>query len=452
MKIIVAGNGKVGTSLARQLARENHDVTLIDKDMSVLSESADQFDVMTIQGNCASVPVLKNAEVKSADLLIAVTGADEVNLLTCMTAHGLNKNIHTIARIRNPEYTDQIYNMKDMFALSLTVNPEHQAAVEIERLLRYPGFFNRDTFAKGRVEIVELRIDQKSKLCNVALSDIDAIVNCKVLVCAVLRNGEAITPDGNFVLQPGDRVFVTAPTTQLTKLLNNLGLITKRVNRVILCGGGRVSYYLAKHLEQSHISVTIIESNYKRCTELSELLPNASIIYGDASNQNMLESEIGSDCDALVSATGFDELNMIISIYGKNREIPQIITKISRMEHSNMWYDLPIGKVICPKELCTHSIVRYVRAMQNPVEGAVTMHTIADGQIEAMEFLVDNQTRNCGKQLKDIRLRPNVLLACINHGSKTEIPSGNSTFDVGNTVVVVTNGSNIIHQLNDIFA
>ena len=254
----------MGATLTRQLSAEGNDLTLIDSNPKVLESSEERYDVMVVQGNCASMEVLLQAGVKEADLLIAVAGADEINLLCCMTAHGLNERIHTIARVRNPEYTDQIYEMSGMFALSMAVNPEKQAAAEIARLLRYPGFLKRDTFAKGRVEIVELRIDEHSKLCNVALNDMNGIVKCKILVCAVLRNGRAITPDANFVLREGDRIFVTASADTLTILLKNLGIITHKVKRVILCGGGRVSYYLAKQLQSGGINVQIIERDLDR--------------------------------------------------------------------------------------------------------------------------------------------------------------------------------------------
>ena len=245
MNIIIAGNGKVGATLARQLSAEGHDLTMIDLNGKLLGSTVEQIDVMAVQGNCASMSVLLEAGVREADLLIAATDRDELNLLSCMTAHGINNKIHTIARIRNPEYTDQILEMRDTFNLSLSVNPEKQAAMEIERLLKYPGFLKRDTFAKGRAEIVELRVDARSKLCNVSLIEMNNIVKCRVLVCAVLRNGTAVAPNGNFVLREGDRIFVTAPTANLTVLLKNLGIITRRVRRVILCGGDRISYYLA---------------------------------------------------------------------------------------------------------------------------------------------------------------------------------------------------------------
>lgn len=451
MDIIIAGSGKVGLTLARQLESEGHNITLIDRDNPVLEEAVEQFECMAVCGNCASKEVLLRAGVKSADLVIAATSADEVNLLCCMTAHGINPKLHTIARIRSPEYAEQVMTMPEVFPLSMTVNPEKQAAIEIERLLKFPGFLRRDTFAKGRVEIVELRIDTNSKLCNVALSDLSSIVRCKVLVCAVLRAGTAVAPSGNFVLRQGDRIFVTAPTATLAVLLKNLGIITRRVRKVLICGGGRVSYYLASMLEKDGISVHLIDHDHSRCVELASLLNKASVVCGDCSSQTTLDNQGIDQVDALASLTGMDETNMIISLYANSRNVPQVITKLSRGE-SNIADSLPLGSIICPKELCSNTIVRYVRAMQNQTGAAVSVHAIADGQAEAVEFLVDAATKNCNVPLKQLKFKPNVLLASITHGAETQIPNGDSVFSEGDTVVVVTSGRGVLKNINDIFA
>lgn len=452
MNIIIAGDGKVGSTLARQLSAEGYDITLIDSDQQVLESSTERYDVMGVHGNCASMATLLQAGVKDADLLIAATSADEMNLLCCTTAHGINPKLHTIARIRNPEYTDQIYEMRDVFGLSLAINPEKQAAAEIERLLKYPGFLRRDTFAKGRAEIVELRIDAASKLCNVALTDIGSIVKAKVLICAVLRNGAAIAPGGSFTLREGDRIFVTAPTHNLTILLKNLGIITRRVRQVILCGGGRVSYYLAQLLKKDGIDVKIIERDPERCRALVSQLPGITVIRGDGSDQALLEAEGLSKRDALVTLTGFDELNMIVSLYAANRGVPQIITKMGHVDNHALIDSLGLGSIVCPKELCCNTIIRYVRAMQNQTGAAVSVHSIADGQVEAVEFLVDETTRHCGEPLKQLKLRENVLIASITHGAETEVPSGDSVFHQGDSLVLVSSGRGVLRQLNDIFA
>lgn len=450
MNIIIVGDGKVGMTLTRKLLAEEHDLTVIDTNQAVLDISAERFDVMAIQGNGASMEVLAQADVRNADLLIAVTGLDEINLLACMTAHAMNPKLHTIARIRNPEYTDQIYEMRDTFGISMTVNPERQAAIEIDRLLKYPGFLKRDTFAKGRVEIVELKLENDSKLCNVALNDMEDIVKCRVLVCAVSRNGSVVTPDGNFVLKEGDRLYVTAPTNELTVMLRNLKLLKHKAKHVLLCGGGRVSFYLSQLLAKSGVNVQLIEQNRDRCVELANQLPGVSVIHGDASSFFLLEQEGINDCDALVTMTGLDEMNMIISIYGQKCQVPQIITKVDHTENSSIQDSLPLGSVVCPKDICCNNIVRYVRSMQNKAGAAMTIHTIADGQAEALEFFVDDKTMHCGEPLKDIKIRKNVLIACIMHGGRIDIPSGESTFVRGNRMIVIASGETI-RSLNDIF-
>lgn len=452
MKILIAGSGKLGETLARQLCAEEHDVTLVDSDRSVLESGLNRYDVMGVMGNCASMEVLRQAGVESANLLIAVTGSDEVNLLTCTTAHYINPKLHTIARIRNPDYAEQAYSMRDAFALSMIVNPERQAATEIERLLRYPGFLKRDTFAKGRMEIVELKLEADSRLCNVTLSSLNTLVRCRVLVCAVLRGGNAIAPDGNFVLHAGDRVFVTASTEVLSELLKNIGIVTHRAQRVMLIGGGKISYYLAQALEESRLDVQLVEKDPDICEQMAKALPRTTVIQGDAADRSVLEGEGLASCDALVTLTGLDELNMVISLYGSGFGVKQIITKVGRMEDGRVLDSLPLGSVICPRKLSCSTIVRYVRAMQKQAGAAITVHTIADGQVEAIEFPVDEHTLHCGEPLKKLKLRENILLVGINRGDHTEIPNGDSSFEQGDSVVVVSSGATVLMQLNDIFA
>jgi trk system potassium uptake protein TrkA len=324
--------------------------------------------------------------------------------------------------------------------------------MEIERLLKFPGFLRREYFAKGRSQIVELRIDGKSKLKDVALMDMGSIVKCRVLVCAVLREGQAVAPSGNFVLQEGDRIFVTAPTSDLALLLKHLNIVTRRVRRVLLCGGGRVSFYLASLLEDDGISVSILEKNPQRCVELAEDLPHVSVIRGDCSNQSVLEDQGIDDCDAVAALTGLDETNMILSLYAAGRGVAQTVTKLSREESISLANTMELGSIISPKELCSNNIVRYVRAMENQTGAAVSVHAIADGQAEAVEFVVDDTTPNCDVPLKNIRLKPGVLMASIVHGMQSEVPNGESRFVPGDRVVVVTSHRGSLQQLSDIFA
>ncbi len=451
MKILIAGSGKIGSTLARQLSQERCDLTLIDISQKVLEVSMENYDVMGIQGNCASMDTLHQAGVEDTDLLIAMTGSDEINLLCCVTAHFMNPSIHTIARIKHREYAGQISSMRNAFALSMSISPDRLAAEEIHRLLKYPGFLKRDSFARGYVEIVELKISSGDRMAGVALSRMSDVVKSQVLICAVLRDGTAFIPSGDFTLEAGDRIFVTGTSENLSKMLGHLGIITHRARQILLAGGSRISMYLADSLIKEGMSVMIIESDPERCRQLSIELPEASIILGDASDQQLLNQEGIRQCDAFVTLTGQDETNIVMSLYGRICKVPQVITKLGRTENLQVIDSLPLGSVVSPRDLCTNSIVRYVRAMQNQEGAATTIHMIADGQVEAIEFVADSHTRHCGEPLKNILIRKDVLLAGITRKGKTEIPSGDSSFEEGDSLVVVSAGSGKIRQLNDIF-
>ena len=451
MKILIAGGGKIGSCLTEQLTNEGHELTVIDCDSDVLEDLMGRYDVIGVEGNAASMSVLETAGVKDADLLIAATDMDEVNMLACMTAHGMNPDLTTIGRIRNPEYRSQAYEMRDVFGLTMSVNPEQRAAREIARLLRYPGFLSIDTFIKGNVEIVELKVDARNPLCNKPLSKLADVVHTQVLVCAVQRSGETIMPDGNFIIRENDLLFITAPTERLTTLLKNLGIITKKAKRVVIAGGGRISYYLVKELEKTGIDCTIVEIDPQRCRELAEMLPEATIVEGDASSQEFLDMEGVGASDAVVTLTGLDELNIVISLYANTRNVSQVITKLSHAENNKILGALELGSIISPKELASFAIIRYIRAMQNQQGSAVAVHRLAGGQIEAIEFLVDHDTRHLGEKLRDITTKKNVLIVSILHNGKLEIPSGNSKIQEGDSVVIVTNADVHINQLNDIF-
>ncbi|MBQ9785535.1 MAG: Trk system potassium transporter TrkA [Clostridia bacterium] len=453
MNILIAGCGDVGETLVQLLAEEGHDLTLVDSDPHVLETGIERYDIMAVQGNCASMETLRRAGVKKAKLLIACTGSDELNLLCCMTAHSLNPRLHTIARIRDPEYLKQVYELRDAFGISMTFNPEQDAANEIARLIKFPGFLTRESLLGGRVELAELKIEADSRLCGVQLLSLDSVIKCRVLVCAVLRDGESVIPDGRFTLQEGDRIFVTAPADDLATMLKSLGVVTHRARSVMIAGGGTMAYYLAQSLKNNRsIDVQLIEEDAERCLELAELLPRATILQGDPKNQRFLESQGLDKTDAFVSLTDLDELNVILSLYGHSRGVSQIVTKLAQLESSEFVKDLPLGSVISPGKFCCDTIVRYARAIGNRDGAAVAIHLIADGHAEAIEFDVDPDTFHIGDPLKQIKMRPNIRLACIVRGNETIIPNGDSYFEEGDSVVVVVNGDTVIPTLNDIFA
>lgn len=451
MKIIIAGDGKVGLALTRQLLHEGHEVTIVDSNPAVLQTNMYQYDVLAVQGNAATMEALRQARVEQADLLIAATSADEINLLCCVTAKKMNSRLHTIARVRNPDYTEQLFVMREELGLSMTINPELSAAREIFHLLQFPSFLHRDSFAKGRVEIVGLRVDEGSRLNGVPLHQLYKIAQVKVLVCAVLRSGRAVIPDGSFELKKGDRIFVTARAVNLAQLIKNLGIAEQKIRRVMLVGGGHISFYLAQRLLDAHLSVKIIEQNPSRARFLAENLPGAAVVLGDGSSRSLLESEGLAEADALVSLTGMDEENIVLSMFARSQGVSKVVTKVNRLEYGNMFEDLDIGSMVSPKELTSALIARYVRSMQNKTGKILTLHPIAEGGAAAMEFRVDETVLHRGVPLKDVPLRRGVLISCITHGGTTIIPDGGSCFNVGDTVVAVSTLDAPVMQMNDLF-
>ncbi|MBE6839549.1 MAG: Trk system potassium transporter TrkA [Ruminococcus sp.] len=451
MKILIAGAGKIGLEIIRQLALESHELVVIDNDEKILEQISNQFDMLTLNGNCASMQILNEANVEHSDLLIAVAGADEINLLTCFTARKLNPDIHTIARVRSPEYLAQLFQMREEFGLSLILNPERSAAKEIFKLLQFPGFLRRESFSNGRAEIVELQVKAGSILENAPMTKLSDILGIKILVCVIVRDGTAFIPGGNDTLHEGDFIYVTGAVAVLSKLLNKLEITSKKARHVTLLGGGRISYYLAESLLAAGVKLKIIERDEARCIELAQHLSDAAIINADGSLQEVLESEGIASTDALVTLTGLDELNVIMSLYGTSREVPQIVTKVNRMESTGLLDNLGIGSVISPRILCAENVLQYARAMQGKTGAAITLCKIADGQAEALEFRVNAKTYYVGVPLKDIKLKRGMLIACIIHNGRTIIPDGSSVYGINDTVIVVTCKQDPIMQFNDIF-
>lgn len=452
MNIIIVGDGKVGVALTEQLSQEGHDVTVIDSNPKVLEQSMESYDVMVVHGNGASISVLKDAGVETADLLIAATSRDEINLLTCIVARKLGAK-HTIARVRNPEYNEQMLLVREELGLSMTVNPEFAAAREIHHLLQFPSFLKRDSFARGRVEIVEIHIDETSGLVGAPLNRMYEIAGVRVLVCVVERKSVVHIPDGSFTLQAGDNIYVTAEVRDLARLIKNLGIVKQKVRDVMIVGGSRVAYYLAMRCLGAGIGVKIIEQDHDRCIELAGLLPEAVIIEADGTRQEILAAEGMASTDAIITLTNIDEENIVIAMYASHLGVPKVITKVNRTEYVNTFKRMGIDTFISPKALCCTDIVRYVRAMQNTTGGSViTLHRMVEGKAEALEFRASESTRHLGETLLDIHLKPEILIACITHGGRTVIPRGSDSFAAGDNIIVVTTSGRPISDLNDIFA
>ena len=441
MKIIVVGCGKVGAALTAQLAREHHDISVIDVDSRVLMDISNNYDVMGVIGNGASRAVQMEAGVAGADLLVAATDSDELNLLCCLIAKKAG-SCNTVARVRNPVYTGDIDFIKEELGLSLTVNPEFAAATEAARVLRFPSAVQIETFAKGKVEIIKVRIPEKSVLDGCPLSQIHKRTGTDVLICTVERGegGKHVEiPNGSFVLAAGDVISIVASKQNTRDFVNRIGLKSRRVRDCMIIGGGKIAFYLAQQLLDSGIRVKIIEKNRGRCEELSDLLPKATIIHADGANQDILMEEGIRECESFVTLTGMDEENLFLSMFAQNASNAKVITKVDRMDFDEIIKRLDLGTLLHPKNITADNILRYVRALSNSIGSNVeSLYKIIDDKVEALEFLIQKDSPVVGIPLSELKVKPNVLVACISRGGRIIIPNGNTSIHVGDSVVVVT--------------
>ena len=438
MRIIVVGCGKVGATITEQLIQENHDVTVIDKDSNVVTDITNNFDVMGLVGNGASYEIQKDAGIEKTDLLIAATDSDELNLLCCLIARKAG-NCNTIARVRNPLYSKEVSFIKEELGLSMTINPEYAAATEIARLLRFPSAIEIETFAKGRAELLKFPIAEGSVLHNCSLIEVSQKIKAEVLICVVERGDEVIIPNGSFVLQENDVVSIIASPKKAKQFFDKIGVDTHQAKDATIVGGGTIAHYLAEQLLNTGVAVKIVEKDLKRCEELSELLPGAIIIHGDATNQDVLLDEGTNRADAVVTLTGLDEANIFLSLFVRNSSKAKVITKVDRINFSELMGTFPLGSVINPKKITANYIIRYVRAMQNSIGSNVeTLYRIVNNKAEALEFTIKGDAPVLGIPLKDLTLKKNLLIACVNRKGKIIIPNGMFTLEQGDTVVVVT--------------
>ncbi len=450
MKIVIVGDGKVGSTIASQLTLEGHDVIVIDNNPSVLTKAGNTMDIFCIEGNGATASVLNQAGVKKANVLIAVTSADEVNMLCCLLGKKLGAK-HTIARVRNPEYFAQMGLIKEELGLSMAVNPELSAATEISRLLRFPSAIKIEPFARGRVELVELKIPEHSPLEGMPLWAIYKEFQVKILICAVQREDEVIIPGGDFVLKSGDKINITASHIEISNFFRTIGIFRSGVKSVMIIGGGRIAYYLAKELSAIHVKVKIIERDLKRCEYLCEMLPDSVIIHGDGTEKELLHEEGLEKTDAFVTLTGMDEENIIAALYAKEKKVSKVIAKVNKISFHEILDNLNIDSFISPKTIAAQNIVRYVRAMKNSAtsNNIVTLHTMINDRVEAVEFRVKEDCPVVGIPLKSFRRRDGLIVAAIIRGTQIIFPGGNDSIEKGDNVVIVTTKKHLT-DLNEI--
>ncbi len=438
MNIVIIGYGKVGSELSSALTREGHDVIVIDNDPSSLKFSRNMHDIMFVEGNGATYSIQKEAGVENADILMACTSSDEVNMLCCLLAKKLGAK-KAIARVRNPEYYDYLGHIKSDLGLSMAINPELYAAEEISRVIISPAAAKVELFCRGRVELVEYIIDDDSPLDEMSLIDINRKMGAKVLICAVQRGDEIFIPSGNFVLKKKDKIHISASHKEIKKFFKIVEPATEKIKNVLIIGGGRIGYYLAKQLIGLGMSVKIIESREEQCDLLCDLLPKATIIHGDASDHTLLKEEGIDSFDAFVALTGSDEENMILSLYAKHIEKMKVITKINSASYTGIAGGLDIDTVISPKAVTLNHVLGYVRAIENSRGSNVeTVYRLVNGHVEILEFTVKENGAYVGVPLKDLKLKENLLIACIVRGNKIIIPDGSEQIMLDDTVIIAT--------------
>ncbi len=451
MKIIIAGSGKVGTTLIDTLAKENHDITVIDIDEQRIQSVSDKYDVMAIVGDAKSATLLKEADASKSDLLIAVTDNDEENLTVCLIAKNLGVK-NTIARVRNPIYAESIKLIQNSLGLSMAINPELEAANEILRTLRFKSAEQVETFAKSRMEILTCFVQEGTPICNVRIKDLYSKIKANVFICALKRDNEVIIPNGDFEIQAGDTLSFVATAKEARGFFKKMGYDTGKVKNLAIIGGGKLGYNLAKKAVDTGIPVKLIDNDKDRCKELNELLPSAEIVYGSGNDTSLLEEEEIFNYSAVAVLTDDDAENTLIAMYlNKHANNSKIIIKIKRSDFEDLIYGLELGSVFNPKYITADHIIRYVRAMNNVLNDEVqSLCHVIDNKVEVLEFRIGEEAKCTGKELRELKLRKDLLIAAIYRKGVGFTPHGEDTIEKGDTVLVITTHKGI-SKLADIF-
>ena len=438
LKIIIVGCGKVGRTLVEQLTQEGHDITIIDRDAQRVQTIANLYDIMGVHGNGASYSLLKEAGIENTDLLIAVTGSDELNLLCCTIAKQVG-NCAAIARVRTPDYSKEIGYLREKLGLAMIINPEMEAALEIARILYLPTALEVSPFAHGQAELIQFKIPEGNVLDGITLAQLSSKVPNKVLVCAIERDGQVEIPSGMSVMKAGDIISFVAQRATIKNFMQNISVKTSKVKNTMIIGGGKAAYYLASRLLHMGISVKIIERDRKRCEELSVLLPKAIIINGDGTDAELLKEEGIDSIESFVPLTGMDEENIMLTLHARQLSDAKVITKINRLAFKNVIAELNLGSVIYPRLITSESIIAYVRAKKASIDSNIeTLYHLFDGRVEAIEFSIDETSKVTDIPLMELKLKQQVLVAFINRNGRIILPSGQDCIRVGDTVMIVT--------------
>jgi trk system potassium uptake protein TrkA len=451
MKIIIVGNGKVGFSLAQNLSEEDNDVTIIDNDPQALEKANNYLDVMCIRGNGLRSSTLTEAGIKECDLLIAVTGSDEINMVCCLTAKKLGAK-HCVARIRDPEYADELALLSKDIGLDMAINPEREAAAEISRIIKFPPALNVEFFAKGRIGMVEIKVNDSLSICNIKLKENRRLSSHPILIGAVQRGSKVIIPDGEFVIRENDLIYIIGEHSKVYKYCRDIGMNFYKIKSVMILGGGRLSYYLARFLDEIDVKVKIVEISKERCDELSQLLPDALVICGDGTEEALLHSENLKNMDAFVAATGRDEDNLITALIAKENGVKKCIAKINKISHINLLGNIGLESVVSPKVVTANHIIRFARSLKNAMNNPVnTLYKLIDDKVEALEFTANSNTKFLEVPLKDLKFVKDVIIAALVRKNKIIIPHGNDVITEGDGVILFVKDK-VFSDLNEIFS
>ncbi len=438
MQIIIVGCGKVGYTLVEQLSGEDHNIVVIDVKEERVRSITDELDAMGVIGNGASYQTLLEAGIRQTDLLIAVTNSDEQNLLCCVIAKKAG-NCKTIARVRNPIYHDELEFLRKELGLAMIINPEMASAAEIARIFQFPSAIKIDTFAKGRIEMIHFRVTEECKLNNYKLLHIRTTLKCEVLVCTVTRGDQVLIPRGDFVFQADDMVSIVATPANANEFFRKIGINIGRIHSAMIVGGGTIAYYLARRLLAVGIDTKIIENDWERCEQLSELLPKATIINGNGIDQNLLMQEGLDTVQGFAALTGLDEENILLSLHAKKASKAKVVTKVNRISFNSVLDDLKLDSITYPRLLTADSIIKYARSMNASLNSNVeNLYKLQDGTVEALEFLIrEENPRLTNIPLMNLPIKKNILVCCINRHNRIIIPGGQDTIQPGDSVVVV---------------
>ncbi len=436
MKIIIVGDGKVGYTLADSLAREKHAVTVVDNNLEALSRAHEELDVMCVHGSGVSVKVLLEAGVREADLLLAATSSDEMNMVCSLTGKKLGAR-HTVARIRDPEYANELSMLKAELDLDMVINPEQATALEIIKLLQFPAALNVESFAKGQVRVVEIKVTADVPLAGLKLEQLPGFTKLPILIGAVDRAGEVIIPNGQVKIQAGDTIYIVGNSINTFSFCQAIGKCTLKIKKIMIIGGGRIGYYLAGSASRMGIKVKLIEQDRQRCQELANLLPEAMIINGDGTNMDFLASENMDDMDALVALTGRDEDNLIISLLARQAGVQKVITKVARINSESLIKALDLDSVVSPRLITANHILQFVRGLNNAHASMVeTLYKMVNGQAEILEFLIKQERWYLNTPLKHLKMQKNTLIAAIVRKNEIIIPNGNSVLHKNDRVIL----------------